>query len=268
MTPADVDFLAELVRQRAGVVLPPDGAYLAETQLAPIARTEHHPATDGLIAALRNSPPEPLLALVTEALLNSETQFFRDRVVFQALREFVLPTHAAARPGGVVRVWSAACGTGQEPYSLAMLGAELGLNLDLCASDLSERALEKARSGLYTQFEVQRGLPVAQLLRSFDKVEDAWRVRPALRQAIRWRRFNLLDDAAPLGRFDLILCRNLTSQMTAQAQAAVLGNMARVLAPDGLLVLGLDESAAPDMFEAAPGGRGLFKLSQRSRATA
>jgi chemotaxis protein methyltransferase CheR len=151
-----------------------------------------------------------------------------------------------------------------------MMSADLGARLDLCASDLSEASLEKARSGLYTHFEVQRGLPISQLLRSFDKVEDAWRVRPELRQTVRWRRFNLLDDPAQLGRFDLIVCRNVVGEMDASARTSVLRNLAAVLAPDGVLVLGASETAAeaPDMFEAAPGGRGLYIRPRRAVVTA
>ena len=191
--------------------------------------------------------------------------------MFDLLRDAVLPTLAAARPGGVVRVWSAACATGQEPYSLAMLAAEQpGLRLDLCASDGSERCLEKARAGLYTQFEVQRGLPIAQLLRWFEKAGDTWRVRPELKGAVRWRRFNLLADMTPLGRFDLILCRNVLMYLAPDVRRDVLTRLAGALAPDGVLVLGAAEAAseALDMFEAAPGGRGLFTLRRRSVAAA
>lgn len=270
MTGEDMRLLAAILRSRSGLVLPPDQAYLVETGLAAVAHAEQMAGVEALLDALRERPPETLLNAVTEALANSETVFFRDRPVFDLLREAVLPTLAAARPAGAVRVWSAACATGQEPYSLAMLATGVpGLKLDLCASDLSERCLEKARAGLYTQFEVQRGLPIAALLRWFEKTGDAWRIRPELRQQVRWRRFNLLADMSPLGRFDLILCRNALIYLAPEARTDVLRRLAGALAPDGVLVLGAAEGVcdAPDMFEAAPGGRGLFTL-RRSAASA
>lgn len=270
MTREDMQVLAEIVAARSGLVLPPDQAYLAETRLAGVAHAEQLPGVDALLQALRTSPSEALLNAVTDALANSETVFFRDKPVFELLRDAVLPTLAATRPGGAVRVWSAACATGQEPYSLAMLAAGLpGLKLDLCASDLSERCLEKARAGLYTQFEVQRGLPIVQLLRWFEKTEEAWRVRPELRQTVRWRRFNLLDDMSTLGRFDLILCRNVLMYLAPETRRRTLNRLAGALAPDGVLVLGASEAVceAPDMFEAGPGGPGLYTL-RRNAASA
>ena len=270
MTRDDMSLLAELVRERSGLVLSPDQGYFAESRLAPVARAEELPSLDALLTRLRDRPTEPLLAVVTDALANSETVFFRDRPVWDTIRDAILPT-LAAKTGGAVRVWSAACATGQEPYSLAMLAAGApGVTLDLCASDLSDRGLEKARAGIYTQFEVQRGLPVAQLLRWFDKVDDAWRVRPELRQAVRWRRFNLLHDMAPLGRFDLILCRNALIYLGPDARRNVLTRLAGALTPDGVLVLGASEGVgeAPDVFEAAPEGRGLFTLRRSVAARA
>ena len=269
MTREDMELLAELVRAGAGLMLRPDQAYLIETRLAGVAHAEQLRGTEALLEALRTRPSEALSSAVIEALADHETVFFRDRAVFDHLRAEVLPAMAAVRPGGAVRVWSAACATGQEPYSLAMLAAGLpGLKLDLCASDLSEPCLEKARTGLYTHFEVQRGLPIAQLLRWFEKTDDAWRVRPELRQTVRWRRFNLLDSMAALGRFDVILCRNLLLHLTPEVRGDVLHRLAGALAPDGVLVLGAAESAseAADMFEAAPGGRGLFKLKRSAAA--
>lgn len=254
-------FLAEMVRARSGAVLGPDQAYRVESRLAAVARAEELPSVEALVGLMRAGGRERLLEEATDALANTETHFFRDRQVWEALRGEILPRLAAARAGGPVRVWSAACATGQEPYSLAMLAAELGLKLDICASDLSERALDKARTGLYTQFEVQRGLAAARLLRGFEKVEEAWRVRPELRGAVRWRRFNLLQDPAPLGRFDLILCRYALNGFAPELRKPALARIATGLAPDGALVLGMDESGPPNMTEAAPAGRGLFEFA-------
>jgi chemotaxis protein methyltransferase CheR len=268
MTRDDITFLAEVVRTRSGLVLGPDAAYLIENRLMPVARGEDLASVEALVALMRARMPERLLAGATEALANTETHFFRDRPAWDELRDQVLPALAALRGGEPVRIWSAACATGQEPYSLAMLAAETGLKLDICASDLSDRALEKARAGLYTQFEVQRGLSAARLLRHFDKVEDAWRVRAELRQAVRWRRFNLLDDPRPLGRFDLILCRHVVAGFEPEVRRASLTRLVSLLAPEGVLALGVGESGGPDMIEAASSGRGLFKLADRTRDAA
>jgi chemotaxis protein methyltransferase CheR len=264
MTPDTMARLAVIVEATAGLRLSPEQAYQVEIRLAPVAAGLHPPTLDGLTAALAAAPTAELRSAVTEALLSTETVFFRDREIFQHLRATVLPA-LAARRSAPVRVWSAACATGQEPYSLALMASDAGLSLDLCASDLSNAALQKARAGAYSQFEVQRGLPVRQLLRGFDKVDELWRVKPELRAAVRWRRFNLLEDTAPLGGFDLILCRYVLASMTAVAQRTVLTGLARALNQGGVLVLGLDEAlnALPDMFEAAPGGRGLFMIRSR-----
>ena len=265
MKAVDLALLAEIVESRAGLRLTTDQAYQVESRLGPLAAAAHPPGLDGLLAALRGGADPALPTAVTEALVDANTVFFRDRETFRHLREAVLP-ELAARRNGPVRVWSAACGTGQEPYSLAMIAqVQPGLTLDLCASDLSERALQKARAGIYTQFEVQRGLPVAELLRSFDKLEDSWRMTAELRAVVRWRRFNLLDDMTTLGRFDLILCRYVLGAMTAQSRRTVLASLADALGPGGVLVLGAEEALrdVPDMFEAAPGGRGLFMIKSR-----
>lgn len=254
----DIEFLAGVVRARSGLMLAPDAGYLIENRLMSIARAEELVSVDALVDLMRTDGREALRSAVTEALANTETHFFRDRPLWETLRDEVLPALAAVRPDRPVRVWSAACSTGQEPYSLAMSAAETGLRLDICASDLSERALEKARTGLYTHFEVQRGLAAVRLLRHFDKVDDAWRVRADLRQAVRWRRFNLLDDPQALGRFDLILCRNVLSGFAPELRQPALERIAGALAPHGVLALGARETGPANMEEAAPGGRGLF----------
>jgi chemotaxis protein methyltransferase CheR len=271
VAPEDMAFLSEVVRARSGMRLTPDKGYLIDSRLGPLARREELDGVPALIAAMRALPDERLRWAVTDALTANETCFFRDKALFEALKNDVLPALAATRPGGALRVWSAACSTGQEPYSLAMLAAELsaaGIRLDICASDISERCLEKARAGVYTQFEVQRGLPIACLVRWFDKVDETWRVKPELRGAVRWRRFNLLDDMLSLGRFDVVLCRNVLDDFDDETRRRVLRSLARSIPDDGCLMLGLGESldGLSDMFEAAPGGRGLYRRRLERRA--
>jgi len=212
---------------------------------------------------------------VTEALTSAETMFFRDRAPFQQFREEILPRLARAREDQPIRVWSAACSTGQEPYSLAMIVDDErskfpAARVELFGSDLSERRLEKAQSGLYTQFEVQRGLPIRLLVRHFEKAEEMWLLSPRLRQMVRWRRINLLADLRPLGQFDVIFCRNVVSGLDPATRHRVLDQLARALPPDGYLVLGMDETVgeATQALVPIPGRRGLYGVNPAVRAAA
>ena len=263
----DLDFLAGLMRSRSGVVLRGDGAYLAQSRLAPLARREGAGSVEALVAALREGAEERLLEAAVEAMAVADTAFFRDRGVFEILRDDILPTMAATRPDGALYVWSAGCSTGQEAYSLAMLAdpAERmtgGLKLDIVATDLSKRALEKAHSGLYTQFEVQRGLPIRLLLKHFEKSDDMWRVGERLRRTIRWRRLNLLEDRRSVRPFDVILCRNVIGYFDPETRARVLEQMASALAPDGYLILGSGETAATPSLAAEDAALRIYRPSR------
>jgi chemotaxis protein methyltransferase CheR len=208
-------------------------------------------------------------------MVAGETSFFRDRIPFDQFREETLPALVAAPRDRPIRVWSAACATGQEPYSLAMLLDEersslQGARVELFGSDISERALEKARSGVYTQFEVQRGLPIRRLMRHFDKTGEMWTLSPQIRQMVRWRRINVLADLRALGQFDVIFCRNLLSSFDTATRRRVLEQLARALPQDGRLVLGIDETAS-DVTEAlrqVPGRLGLYAPNPAHRAAA
>jgi len=256
VTPATLDFLSELVRARSGVILQNEKSYFAESRLAPLARREGHESVEALLTSLRRHWDEPLATATVDAMAIADTSFFRDREVFDHIGKVVLPALAPARPDGVVRVWCAGCSTGQEAYSMAMLGVLVeeqlpNLKLDIIGTDLSQRALEKAHSGLYTQFEVQRGLPIRLLLRHFEKTGDMWRASDRLRQAVRWRQLNLLEDRRSVRAFDILLCRNVVRYFDPATADRVLEQMASALAPDGFLVLGAGEttraaSLAPD----------------------
>ena len=242
MTPVDFDVVAGLALRHAGLSLKSDRAFFAEARLAPIARREGLNAVEDLVQALRGAPEPALVQAVVEALAPQETFFFRDRAVFEQLRTAVLPALSARREGRPLRIWSAGCATGQEVYSLAMIAADLGaVPVELFASDLSERALQKARSGLYTHFEVQRGLPIRMLLKWFEKSDDLWRVSPRLRQGVRWAQINLAGDLSRFGPFDVILCRNVLNAFDADSADRALDGLEGALAPDGLLVLGAAE---------------------------
>lgn len=236
-------WLAGLLKAHSGLVLGADKAYLLDCRLAPIARQHGCATLEALVARLRAAPEGPLVADVVEAMTTNETFFFRDGAPFAHVRA-ALPRLCAARPPGAgLRIWSAGCSTGQEAYSLAMLVAESRPQLgdrpvEILGTDLSLEVLTRAREGLYTQFEVQRGLPIAQLVRHFRRDGAGWRISEALRAMVSWRRCNLLDPLAPLGRFDVVFCRNVLLYFDQPTRSQVLEQIAGMLAPDGLLYLG------------------------------
>jgi chemotaxis protein methyltransferase CheR len=265
MRPEDVETVRSLVHSRSGVVIDPAKTYQIETRLAPVARRAGFASLPDLIQAIRAKRDEKLMWAATEALTSGETSFFRDRAPFRQFREEILPDLIAKRGDQPIRIWSAACATGQEPYSLAMIlddeRAKLaGARIELFGSDISERSLEKAQAGLYTQFEVQRGLPIRLLVRHFEKAEEMWALSPRIRQMVRWRRINLLADLRALGQFDVIFCRNVVSGFDEATRRRVLDQLAHALPEDGYLVLGLDETLTglTDALKPVAGHRGVY----------
>ncbi|MBU1377019.1 MAG: protein-glutamate O-methyltransferase CheR [Alphaproteobacteria bacterium] len=249
----DLSFISTLCLTRAGLKVDAEKAYLIESRLAPLARRECFSSTEAFIDALRHGVDDRLAWAAVEAMALPESEFFRDHHVFSQLADDVVPALARARGGEPVRIWSAGCGTGQEIYSLTMLLADApGLKVELFASDLSERSLEKAQSGRYSQFEVQRGLPARMLVRHFEKDGESFALSPRVRQMVRWRRVNLMDDLARVGQFDLILCRNVVGQLAPEAGVHVLGALHDALAPGGFLALGQNDSAGKAFVRAAP----------------
>ena len=265
MNPADLAELSRIVQARAGLLLRGDKAYFVESRLALLARRENAASVDELGQRLLAGGDERLLDAACEALAVTDTAFFRDPDVFGHLRDHTLPGLLAGRAEKLIQVWCAGCATGQEAYSLAMLALESadtmpGLRLEIVATDLSQRALEKAHAGIYTQFEVQRGLPIRYLLRHFEKVDEMWSASPHLRGQIRWRRLNLMEARLSVRRFDLILCRNVVSYLDPAARAVLLQQFAPALADDGVLVLGQNE-VAPTDFRETEANIGVFRAS-------
>ena len=245
----DFAFIAREVKARVGVVLRPELAPLAAQRLGAVGRREGFTGADEFIVAARARGEERLWSAITDALVQSETRFFRDRELFAQLRDDTLPK--LVRDGAPLRIWCAGVASGQEAYSLTMLAEEWrsegGGACTIVASDLSERLLEKARSGLYTQFEIQRGLPIRQLIAHFEKSGDLWRIADRHRGAVRFEQHNLLHSAEALpalagGPFDLVLCRNVLSTMDEAQRAGVLERISAVCAPQGVLVLGKGEN--------------------------
>ena len=275
MKAEDVALVSAICRTRAGLKVAAEKTYLIETRLGAVARREGFEGVPELIDAIRERREERVIWEAVEAMAAGETAFFRDRAPFQTLRDDILPQLARARAGQAVKVWSAACATGQEVYSLAMLVDELKateptLRVELAASDLSSRALERAQSGLYNQFEVQRGLPIRLLTGHFEKVDDNWRLSDAIRQMVRWRRINLIAGLAAIGRFDVVLCRYVLGGMTEDAQRKVLEDLTAVIPDDGCLVLGLDETVEglAETFQPIVGRPGLYRRNPQFRTEA
>jgi chemotaxis protein methyltransferase CheR len=244
MTDRDYDFICALLRAQSGVVLEPGKHYLVENRLAPLVRELDLHSVAGLINQLRALPSPQLLTRVTEALLTTETSFFRDRVPFDALRQVVLPELIQRRQGErCLNIWCAASSTGQEPYSLALVllkhfPALGGWTVQLLASDLSAEALARARAGYYTRAEVSRGLPVAPLEEYFQRQDSAWQLRDEVRRLVTFREINLAQPWPVLPPMDLVLLRNVLIYFDDETKKSILARLARVLRPDGYLLLG------------------------------
>lgn len=263
MTPDHFERLQTLMASRAGFRLTRDRMKLAEHRLGPVARREGFESVDALLAALSAKPVASLAWSVIEALLNPETWFRRDRASFDVFAQQLLPALAKARKDAPIRVWSAGCSTGQEAWSATMAARDAGVAVEVVATDLSQRSLEKARSGAYTGFEIQRGLKAETMLRWFDQVEDMWVAKPDLRAAVHFARANLLDAPTDGHRFDVIFCRHVLTDMDPARRVAVLDNLERRLVDDGCLFLAPDEAPEGDTlaFRPVPGRPGLFVKS-------
>ena len=271
--PDSFAWLAGFLKARSGLVLGDDKDYLLASRLSPIAREQGCSGLEALVARLQGAPNGLLGVAVVEAMATNESFFFRDGTPFAHVRA-ALPRLCASRPPGVpLRIWSAGCSNGQEAYSLAMLLAEArtvlaGRPVEILGTDLSQEVLRRAREGLYTQFEVQRGLPVTQLVRHFRKEGPNWRISEALRAMVSWRCCNLLDPLATLGRFDVVFCRNVLLYFDQPTRTRVLEQIAAMMPADGLLYLGGAETVLgiTRRFEPLAGQRGAYAPAGRGAA--
>ncbi|MBH0239316.1 CheR family methyltransferase [Methylobrevis albus] len=276
MTPAEYDFLRQFLKVRSGLVLSNEKQYLIESRLLPVARKAGVPSIAGLVAKLRD-PRESLLAdAVVEAMTTNESFFFRDKTPFEHLTQMMLPEllqkRAAQRK---IRIWCAAASTGQEPYSIAMCLKEMGSKIagwrfEIVGTDLSNDVLDRARSGVYTQFEVQRGLPIQMLLKYFTQNGDSWQISSEIRQMVQYRKMNLLDTFAGLGQFDIVFCRNVLIYFDQPTKVDVLSRVSKLLPDDGYLVLGAAETVVglTDAFRTLPDRRGLYMTNGSAPAAA
>ena len=272
MTPLDYDFLRECLKERSGLVLSADKQYLVESRLLPVVRRAGLGSLGELVAALKRGNADALMTTVVEAMMTNESFFFRDKTPFENFRSTVLPALTAARRSSrTIRIWCAAASTGQEPYSLAMSLKEMqrtvaGWRIDVIATDLSNDVLERARQGIYSQFEVQRGLPIQLLIKYFTRVGDMWQIAPDIRSMVEYRQLNLLSGFSHLGMFDLIFCRNVLIYFDQETRISLLNRLARVIASDGYLVLGAAETVVglTDSFKVVAGVRGFYAPNPRA----
>jgi chemotaxis protein methyltransferase CheR len=268
------DVLSGLIRKHSGLVLTRDKAYLLESRLLPVARKWSLKTLADLATAVRGQADTGMVRDVVEAMTTNESFFFRDVKPFDQFKSFVLPHLLRARAATrSIRIWSAACSSGQEPYSLAMILSEqraqlAGWRIEILATDLSTEILDKAQAGLYSQFEVQRGLPIQLLVKYFKQQGERWQIDPAIRAIVSFRQLNLLDEMTALGRFDVIFCRNVLIYFDQPTKTLVLDRLSRQMAPDGHLYLGGAETVLgiSDKLQPVPENRGVYGLATTAAA--
>ncbi len=268
MTPLDYEFLRKFLKERSGLDLSADKTYLVESRLLPLARKAGLAAIPDLVQKIKNGDGK-LATDVVEAMTTNETFFFRDKVPFDHLRDTILPGLIQARAARKsLRIWSAASSTGQEPYSIAMClkekGASLaGWRIEIVATDLSQEVLEKCKAGVYSQSEVQRGLPIQLLVKYFTQSGDIWQLNADVRSMVQFRQLNLLQDFSHLGTFDVIFCRNVLIYFDQSTKAVIFDRLAKCLESDGTLLLGAAETVVgiTDAFRPYSDRRGLYQLN-------
>jgi chemotaxis protein methyltransferase CheR len=265
VTPQDYDYLRKLLKERSGLVLSNDKQYLVESRLLPLVRKAGVAGIGDLVSKMK-AGVESVTVDVVEAMTTNETFFFRDKLPFDHFREVVIPNLLQARVARKsLRIWCAAGSTGQEPYSIAMCLKEMGSllagwRIEILATDLSQEVLEKAKAGTYTQFEVQRGLPIQLLVKYFKQVGDVWQINPELRTMVQHRQLNLLHDFGQLGTFDVVFCRNVLIYFDQTTKVDIFKRLARTLETDGFLSLGAAETVVglTDVFKPYLDRRGLY----------
>jgi chemotaxis protein methyltransferase CheR len=265
MTPLDYEYLQKILKDRSGLVLSADKKYLLESRLMPLARKAGVPGISELVQKMK-AGSEPMIADVVEAMTTNETFFFRDKTPFDHFQNTVIPDLIKARAAKrSLRIWCAAGSTGQEPYSLAMILKDFGPALsgwrtEIIATDLSPEVLAKSRSGIYTQFEVQRGLPISLLVKHFKQTGTTWQLNADVRALVQFRQFNLLQDFGALGKFDVIFCRNVLIYFDQATKTDIFGRLARANEADGYMFLGAAETVIglTDKYRVCPNRRGVY----------
>ncbi|MFZ5608719.1 MAG: CheR family methyltransferase [Pseudomonadota bacterium] len=266
MRAQDFELLARLLRERSGLVLTPEKTYLLESRLTPLARRNGYETLDRLIEEIRAKSDEELIREVTEAMTTNESFFFRDMTPFDNMKNHVLPMLRQKKAvDRRIRIWCAACSTGQEPYSLAMLLKEneaqwQGWRIEIIGTDIARNVLKKAQEGIYSQFEVQRGLPIQLMIKYFTQNGDLWQISKDLREMVTYKEFNLLSPFSGLGQFDVVFCRNVLIYFDPATKGEILRRLHGVMPVHGSLFLGAAETVIgiTDKFKAVKGLRGLY----------
>jgi chemotaxis protein methyltransferase CheR len=271
MTPDDFTLICRIVRAKTGYVVDPAKAPTIENRLTALVRQEGHQNLAELMGAIKTQRTDRAIWGLADAMLPKDTSFFRDRTPFDQFRDIIVPDLQARSPSSPLRIWSAGCGTGEEAYSLAMIleanliGQE-GRAVEIVGSDLSQRCLERARSGIYSHIEVQRGLPIRDLVNHFERQGEAWLISADLRDRVQWSRINLLSDFSSVGQFDVIFCRYVLCGLDDITRRGVLSQLAKGLNEGGYLVVGRDEAVLdhevglspvwglPDIYRREPDG--------------
>jgi chemotaxis protein methyltransferase CheR len=269
MQPQDFKYLANLLKTRSGLALSDDKEYLIDSRLLPIARRHNLADIGQLCNFLRTTSNEALLVEITEAMTTNESSFYRDIKPYESLKNIVFPMimqkNAMLKS---IRIWSAACSTGQEPYTISMCIQEdiaklAGWRFDIIASDLAKKVVDKAKEGIYSQFEAQRGLPIQMLVKYFSSLPDSsWQIKENIRNMVQFRTQNLLEEYGVLGKFDIIFCRNVLIYFDEATKAQITEKMARALSPNGVLILGATERLVDpnSRFETLNDFRGAYKF--------
>jgi chemotaxis protein methyltransferase CheR len=266
MSPAEYDYLRQFLKTRSGLVLSNEKQYLIESRLLPVARKAGLQSIAALVAKLKEPRETVLAEAVVEAMTTNESFFYRDKTPFDHFTQVMIPELMKSRASQKkIRIWCAAASTGQEPYTLAMCIKEMesklaGWRFEILGTDISNEVLDRAKSGTYTQFEVQRGLPIQLLLKYFVQQGESWTISQQLRSMVQWKKFNLLESFASLGQFDIVFCRNVLIYFDQPTKADVLSRISKVMTPDGFLVLGAAETVVglSDSFKPMPDRRGLY----------
>ncbi len=262
----EFDVYKDILKEKSGIVVTQDKIYLLESRLGPVAKKWNFANLEVMATALRGVPDIRLVNEIVEAMTTNETSFFRDINPFERFKDFVLPFLLKNRVNErKFRIWCAAASSGQEPYSLAMILKDHETqfsrwNIEITATDISNDILALAREGAYSQFEVQRGLPIQMLMKYFTQNGDKWRIADTLKKMINFKYFNLLDSMAGFGELDVIFCRNVLIYFDEKTKAGILERMAKQLKPDGLLFLGGAETVIgiTDKFVSIPNVRGVY----------
>lgn len=266
MKDTDINFLNKFICDATGVALTKEKVYLLEARLLPILEKHKIPSMQDLVKIIQTTTDNNLKREVIDALMTHETLFFRDTKPFEQFSDIILPYLMKARESTKkIRIWSAGCSSGQEPYSLAIQLADResilhNWDIEILATDISAPIIEKAKEGEYSQFEVQRGLPVQALVKYFEKDDQKWKAKDIIKSRIKFETFNLLDDPSRLGTFDVIFCRNVLIYFELETKQKVIERFSKLLPSDGFLNLGGSETTLgiSDQFTTYPDTKGMY----------